>query len=95
MGLEEKTCLPWNLQSTAVLERTHQVLADCLTTFELEERDIDKVEEDPFKEYLTIVSYAIQCAFHTTHGYSPGELVFGRDMFMPVPVSINWNQIKE
>ena len=95
MGLEEKTSLPWNPQSNAILERIHQVLADCLTTFELEERDIDEVEGDPFEEYLTMASYAIRCAFHTTHGHSPGELVFGRDMFMPVPVSIDWNQIKE
>ena len=95
MGLKEKTSLPCNPQSNAVLERIHQVLADCLTTFELEERDIDKVDKDPFEEYLTMASYAIRCIFHTTHRHSPGELEFGRGIFMSVPVSIDWNQIKE
>ena len=37
MGLKEKTSLPWNPQSNSILERIHQVLGDCLTTFELDE----------------------------------------------------------
>ena len=51
---------------------------------------------DPFTEYLSNAAYAIQCAFHATHGHSPGELVFGRDMFMPSKSkNINWNAIKD
>ena len=42
-----------------------------------------------------MASYAIRCAFHKTHGYSPGQLVFGRDMFMPIEATIDWNSIKE
>ena len=96
MGLEEKTSLPWNPQSNSILERIHQVLGDCLTTFELEELDIDADEdEDPFEEYLTMATYAIRCAYHKTHGYSPGQLVFGRDMFMPIETTIDWDSIKE
>jgi hypothetical protein len=35
-------------------------------------------------------------AFHTTHGHSPGELVFfGRDMFMSISKNIDWNAIKD
>ena len=49
MGLKEKTSLPWKPQSNSILERVHQVLADCLTTFELEVFDINAEEEDPFK----------------------------------------------
>ena len=95
MGLKEKTSLPWNPQSNSILERIHQVLADCLTTFELEQSNINKDEEDPFKEYLTMASYAIRCVFHKTHVYSAGQLVFGRDMFMPIETPINWNSIKQ
>ena len=47
MGLKEKTSLPWNTQLNSILERIQQVLADCLTTFELKELDINKEEEDP------------------------------------------------
>ena len=88
MGLKEKTSLPWNPQSNSILERIRQVLADCLIIFKLEEFNIDEDEEDPFEEYLTITSYAIRCAIHKTHGYSPGQLVFGRDMFMPIETTI-------
>ena len=76
MGLKEKTSLPWDPQSNSILERIHQVFADCLTTFELDELDINKEEEDPFEEHLSMASYAIRCAFHKTHGYSPGQLCF-------------------
>ena len=95
MGVKEKTSLPWNPQSNSILERIHQVLGDCLTTFELDELDINEDEEDSVEEYLTMASYAIQCAFHKTHGYSPGQLVFGRDMFMPIEATIDWNSIKQ
>ena len=33
------------------------------------------------------MSYAIQCAFHKTHGHSPGVLVFIHDIFIPVLIS--------
>ena len=95
IGLQEKTSLPWNPQTNSILERIHQVLADCLTTFELEELNINEDKEDPFKEYLTMALYAIQCAFHKTHGYSPGQLVFGHDMFMPIGATVDLNSINE
>ena len=95
MGLKEKTSLPWNLQSKSILKRIHQVLAYCLTTFELEELNINEDAEDPLKEYLTIASYAIQCAFHKTHEYLLGQLVVGCDMFIPIAATIDWNSIKQ
>ena len=95
MGLKEKTSLPWNPQSNSILERIHQVLADCLTIFKLEDLNINEDEEDHFEEYLTMASYAIRCAFRKTHGYSLGQLEYGRDMFMPIEATIDWNSIKE
>ena len=52
MELKEKTGLPWNPQSNSILERIHQVLGECLTTFELDELDINEDELDTFGEYL-------------------------------------------
>ena len=45
MGLQEKTSLPWKPQSNSILEWIHQVLTDYLTTFELEELDINEDED--------------------------------------------------
>ena len=95
MHLKIKTSLPWNPQSNAVLERIHQVLQDMLLTFELDDADIDEEDEDPFEDYLAHAAYAIRCGFHASHGHSPGELVFGRDMFMPVSSRIDWDAIRE
>ena len=95
MGLKAKESLAWNLQSNNILERIHQVLADCLVSFELEGADINPNVSDQFEEYLAIASYAIHSAFHKIHGHSPGKLVFGRDMFIPIDVPIDWTAIKE
>ena len=95
MGLIEKTSLPWNPQSNAILERIHQILADCLRTCELEDKEIDPTEEDPFEEELAAAAYAIRCGFHAAHGHSPGELAFGRNMFLPVEAPVDWEELKQ
>ena len=42
-----------------------------------------------------MAAYAIRCGFHATHGRSPGELVFGRNMFLPVEAPVDWDAVKE
>ena len=63
--------------------------------FDLEGTHIDEDEEDPFEEYLSAVSYAIRSSYHQSHGHSSAQLVFGRDMFSPVSVDVDWNAIRE
>ena len=94
MGLKQKPSLAWNPQSNAILERIHQVLADCIRSFNLEEKVFNEQDDDPFEEYLTAAAFSIRAAFHQTHGHSPAQMVFGRDMFMPVSADIDWEQIK-
>ena len=62
---------------------------------DLENKPIDVNEDDPFDEYLTVVSYAIRSSYHQTHGHSPAQLVYGRNMFSPVSVDVDWNAIRE
>ena len=64
-----------------------------MRSFNLENNDLDP--EDPFEEFLTAAAYAIRSAHHTTLGYSPAQLVFGRDMFMPVNFDVDWEKIKQ
>jgi hypothetical protein len=94
MGLKKRPSGAWNPQSNAILERVHQVLGDNLRTFDLENKIIDPNNKDPFEEFLTASAYAIRSAYHTTTGYSPAQLVFGRDMFMPVNFTADWAKIK-
>ena len=78
----------WNPQANAILERVHQVLGNCLRTFDLEEADLS--DDNPFDEFLAATAYAIRSTVHTTLGASPGQLVFGRDMILPITYKADW-----
>jgi transposase InsO family protein len=91
-GLESKGSVPYNPQSHGVIERIHQVLEDALRTFELEEQDLKG--KDPFGPYLAAAAFAIRSSYHTTLGATPAQLVFGRDMILPVRFKANWEIIQ-
>ncbi len=74
-----------NPRANLVLERVHQVLANMLRTFELEEREID--EED-------LLDRSVQSTYHTTLRATPGQLVFGRDMVFNIAHEANWKEIQ-
>jgi hypothetical protein len=91
-GLESKGSVPYNPQSHGVIERIHQVLEDALRTFELEEQDLKG--KDPFGPYLAAAAFAIRSTYHTTLGATPAQLVFGRDMILPMRFKANWEIIQ-
>ena len=95
MGLKQCPSNTWNPQSNAIPERINQVLVNRLVTFDLENKPIDVNKDDPFDEYLTVVSYVIRSSYHQTHCHSPAQLVFGRDMFSTVLIDIDWNVIRK
>ena len=37
----------------------------------------------------------VRCAVHQTLGMSPGSIVFGRDMFLPIPVIANLQALQQ
>ena len=69
----------------------HQVLNNAIRTYELEDRELD--ERDPFGPFLAAAAYAIRSTFHITLRASPGQLVFGRDMFLPLAFKADWAMI--
>ena len=95
MGLKQRPSSSQNSQSNAILERIHQVLADCLRFFNLDERMINDNDQDidPFEEYLAAAAFSIRCRYHQTYDHSPVQLVFDKDMFMPVDAEIDWEKI--
>jgi len=93
MGLKPVVGNSWNPQSNSVLERIHQVLGDGLRVFDLENKQIDPNEDDPFQEYLSAVSYAIRSGYHQMHGYFPTQMVYGRDMFIDATAEVDWEAI--
>ena len=75
-----------------VKEDVHAVLNDILRTFELEERELSP--DDPWSEFLSAAAFAIRATYHTTLQATPAQLVFGRDMILPIAVEANWDLIK-
>ena len=91
-GLHAKPSTAYNPQSNGIVERVHQVLNDSLRMFELEERELN--EEDPWTEFLSAAAFAIRSTYHTTLEATPAQLVYGRDMLLPVQFRANWNRLK-
>ena len=92
LGPSIKPATTHDPQSNSVVERIHLVLNDMLQTQELEERDSDK--EDPFGEVLSTAACATRCTFHTALKATPAQLVFGRDMILPIAMRADWQAIQ-
>ena len=92
-GMKSQQSSPYNPQANGIIERVHQVLNNCLRTYELEEQELD--EHDPFGQFLAAASFAIRSTFHTTLQATPGQLVFGRDMLLPIKFKADWAAINE
>ena len=89
-----KPTTDYNPQANAIIERAHQVLGDQLRTFELENRDLTPAERT-FEPFLTACAYALRSTYHTTLKASPGQLVFGRDMLLPIKFKADWALITQ
>ena len=81
-----------NHQANAIVERIHQVIANIIRTFELEDNYLD--EDDPWKGILSATAFAVRSTFHTTLRKTPGQLVFGRDMILNIQHVANWEYIR-
>jgi hypothetical protein len=92
-GLKKKNSTPFNPQSNGIIERVHLTLNDALRTAELDGRELD--EKDPWGPFFASAAYAIRSTFHTTLKATPGQLVFGRDMVLPITFVADWGAIEQ
>ena len=92
-GIKGRPITVRNPQANAIAEQVHQVTANIMRTFELQEDCSD--EEDPWKGILTAMVFAIRSACHTTLQKTPGQLVLGCDMTSNVQHQANWEFIKD
>jgi len=92
-GMTAKPSTAYNPQSNGIVERVHQVLNDALRTFELEQKELDEV--DPWSPFLAAAAYAIRSTYHSTLEATPAQLVFGRDMLLPVKFAADWARIRQ
>ena len=91
-GIKEKHSTSHNPQSNGIIERIHQVMGNSLRTFQLESQELS--ENDPWTPYLASVAWAVRSTYHTVLNATPGQLVFGRDMVLPIQFQADWARIK-
>jgi hypothetical protein len=68
-------------------------LNDSLRTAEIDGREMD--ETYPLGPFLSSAAYAIRSTFHTILKATPGQLVFGRDMVLPIKFMADWGAIEQ
>ena len=51
-------------------------------------------DDEPWDNILSSVAWATRSTYHTTLEATPGQLVFGRDMLLPIAFRANWAHIK-
>jgi hypothetical protein len=73
--------------------QVHLTPNDSLRTAEIDGREMD--EKDPWGPFLASAAYAIHSTFHTKLKATPGQLVFGRDMVMPIKFMTDWGAIEQ
>ena len=74
--------------SNAILERIHQILGNLVQTFNIQHTYVDK--NDPRMGILDAAGFVIFSTTNRQKGYSPGQLIFGRDMILPIKHRVDW-----
>ena len=92
-GIKGKPITTRNPQANSVVERIHQVLANMVRTFELENKYLDK--EDPWKAILSATAFAVRSTISITTQSTPAQLVFGKAMMLNIKHMANWEFIRD
>ena len=80
--------------SNTVLERIHQVLGNQVRTFNISTQTyVDKY--DPWTGIFSVTAFAIFSTTNRKFFYSPGQLIFGRDMILPIKHRVDWELIRQ
>ena len=85
-----------NPQANAICERMHQTVGNILRTllYSNPPRTVANAA-DLVDQALATAMHAMRVNVHTTLKSSPGSLVFGRDMFLDVPLIADWETIQQ
>ena len=81
-GIVSEPSTSGNSISNAILEQIHQVLGNLVRTCNISRTYVDK--DNPCLVILYVAAFAIFSTTNRLKGYSPGQLVFGCDMIIPI-----------
>jgi len=85
-----------NPQANAICERMHRTCGDQIRTL-LREDPPDTVENalELVDAVLAAAQRALRITINRTVGNTPGAMVFGRDMLLPIPILTDFNLIRQ
>ena len=76
-----------------ILERIHEVIGNLVQTYNIKDTYI--YEDDPWLGILAPVAFEICSTENRLEFYSPGQLVFGRGMILPIKHTSDWELIRQ
>ena len=74
--------------SNEVLEQIRQVLVNLVGTFNISQTYIE--ENYPWTVILAVAAFAISSTTNRQKSYSPFQLLFVRDMILPIKHNLDW-----
>ena len=74
--------------SNSVLEWIHQVLVNLVRTCNITQSHVEK--DDPWSGILSSTEFEIRSKTNRIKVYSPGQLIFFRDMIIPIKQMVGW-----
>ena len=86
-GITAKPITSGNHISNAVLERNNHFLGNLVQTCTITQSCVEKY--DPWSGILAAASFSIHSTKHNMKGYSPVQLIFGRDMILPIKHTVD------
>ena len=84
----------YNPQANSIIERVHATLGNMLRTFQLDKQELK--ENDPWPPFLNSKLSSLGNTKHvpySTRCYAWTQLVFGRDMLLPITFKAQWADI--
>ena len=72
----------------AILEQIHQVLGNLVRALNVQQTYVGK--NDPWMGILAAAAFIICSTTSIQKGYSRGQLIFGRDMILPIKHRMDW-----
>ena len=83
-----------NPVSNALLERIHQVLGNIVWTFNISTQTyVDK--NDLWTGILAAAAFSFRSTTNSQKGYSPIQLILGRDTILPIKYRVDWELIRQ
>ena len=75
------------------IDRIHQVLGNLVLTYNPHETHVD--DSDLWMEILVSAAFEVRSMYHRTKGKIPGQLVFSRDIILPINHISDWKYIRQ